>query len=123
LADDARALAAGDAALRVLTGPSALTFASVRRNGTVIAKGRAALSTRADVWAGLTDLWVAPEHRRQGLAAVVLDSLLRWAAEQGATTVALQARRDNAAALAFYDRVGLTTHHTYAYLAPVTARP
>ena len=118
LADDRRALAAGDAALRVLTGPRDVTFAAVRREGAVLAKGRAALSTRADVWIGLTDLWVAPEHRRRGLGALVVAALLRWGAEQGATTVCLQVRRDNAGALAFYDRLGLTTHHTYAYLAP-----
>jgi N-acetylglutamate synthase len=119
LADDGRARAAGDVALRVLTGPPAVTFAAVRADDTVLAKGRAALSTRADVWVGLTDLWVAPDHRRRGLAAAVVDALLRWGAERGAATVCLQVRRDNAGALAFYDRIGLTTHHAYAYLAPV----
>ena len=118
LADDQRALTAGDAALRVLTGPSDVTFVAVRREGTVLAKGRAALSTRSDVWVGLTDLWVAPEHRRRALGALVVDALLGWAAERGATTVCLQVRRDNVGALAFYDRLGLSTHHTYAYLAP-----
>jgi GNAT superfamily N-acetyltransferase len=118
LADDGRAVAAGDVALRVLTGARTVTFAAVRAEAVVLAKGRAALSTRADVWVALTDLWVSPEHRRRGLGAVVVDALLRWGAEQGASTVCLQVRRDNTGALAFYDRIGLTTHHTYAYLAP-----
>lgn len=123
LADDARALAAGEAALAVLTGPRDVTFAAVRQGGAVVAKGRAALSTRGDVWVGLTDLWVAPEHRRGRLAAVLVHALLGWGAERGATTVCLQVRRDNDAGLAFYDRLGLTTHHTYAYLAPLRAGP
>ncbi|MDX6323922.1 MAG: N-acetylglutamate synthase, partial [Nocardioidaceae bacterium] len=123
LAQDRRAVSAGDAAVRVLTGPAAVTFAAVRESGTVLAKGRAALSTRADVWVGLTDVWVAPDRRRQRLAAAVVGALLRWGAEQGAATVCLQVRRDNAGALAFYDRLGLTTHHSYAYLAPLSGGP
>lgn len=119
LADDARARAAGDAAVRVLTAPAEVTFAAVRRqDGTVLAKGRAALSTGADTWVGLTDVWVTAGQRRRRLAVVVVDALLAWGAERGATTVGLQVRRDNAAALAFYARLGLATHHTYAYLAP-----
>jgi N-acetylglutamate synthase len=119
LAEDDRALAAGDVALRVLTGPAAVTFAAVLdEQGAVVAKGRAALSTGGDAWLGLTDLWVAAGHRRRGLGAVVVAALLSWGAERGAGTVCLQVRRDNTGALAFYERLGLTTHHTYAYLAP-----
>jgi ribosomal protein S18 acetylase RimI-like enzyme len=76
------------------------------------------LSERADVWLGLSDLWVSAEHRRRGLAVVVLDELLAWGAERGATTAYLQVPLDNAGALALYERVGFTVHHTYAYLQP-----
>jgi ribosomal protein S18 acetylase RimI-like enzyme len=118
LAGDPRAVAAGDVALRVLDGPAEVTFAAVRHGGVVLAKGRAALSTGNDAWVGMTDVWVAPELRRQGLAAGVVGALLGWGAERGATTAFLQVRRDNAGARAFYDRLGLLTHHTYGYLAP-----
>ena len=55
--------------------------------------------------------------RSSGLALVVMQELVRWAAERGATTTYLQTRGDNPAALALYDRLGFVTHHEYRYLA------
>jgi ribosomal protein S18 acetylase RimI-like enzyme len=117
LADDGRARDAS-AALAVLEGPHHRAFASVRRDGVVVAKGRGALSERSDTWLGITDVWVAPADRRQGLAATVLDALLGWAAEAGATTAYLQVRLDNTAALQLYERAGFFVHHSYRYLRP-----
>ena len=116
LGNDPRALAHGEAAVRVLEGPAAVTFAAVELDGRMVAKGRAALSERADVWVGVTDLWVDPEERRRGLGTAVLGRLLRWGAERGATTAYLQVREDNAAALTAYRRLGFRTHHSYRYL-------
>jgi ribosomal protein S18 acetylase RimI-like enzyme len=116
LADDERALRHRDAARAVLEGPEQVAFAAVREAEVVVAKGRAALSPGADPWLGITDVWVHPGHRRRGLAVVVLEALLGWAAERGAATAYLQARQDNAAALALYDRLGFTRHHSYRYL-------
>jgi ribosomal protein S18 acetylase RimI-like enzyme len=117
LADDPRAREYGDVAIAVLQGPDDVVFAAVEDEaGTVVAKGRAALSTRADVWVGLTDLWVAPSHRRQGLARAVVAALLGWSAERGATTAYLQATSDNEAALRLYGELGFVTHHRYRYL-------
>jgi N-acetylglutamate synthase len=117
LADDARAHAHREAAVAVLQGPAEVAFASVLApDGSVAAKGRAALSERGDVWVGITDVWVSPEHRRRRLAVVVVHELLRWAAERGAGTAYLQARDDNAAALALYGRLGFAVHHSYRYL-------
>ena len=134
LADDERALSHGRAAVVVLEGPEEVVFASVPVSGgraasggradsggracrdPVIAKGRAAAGGAADDWVGITSLWVSPEHRRQGLANVVMATLLGWAAERGATTAYLQTRGDNPAALALYERLGFRTHHTYRYL-------
>jgi len=80
----------------------------------VVAKGR--VSCERD-WAGITDVWVSPDHRRQGLGFVVLAAMLEWAAERGATTAYLQVRGDNAPGLALYETLGFRTHHTYRYLA------
>jgi ribosomal protein S18 acetylase RimI-like enzyme len=122
LADDARARTAPDAARAVLEGPDEVGFVSVRlagpeddaaAAGPVVAKGR--VSAAAD-WAGITDVWVDPRHRRQGLALTVLEGLVDWAAERGARTAYLQTRGDNSPALALYDRLGFVTHHTYRYL-------
>jgi ribosomal protein S18 acetylase RimI-like enzyme len=112
LAHDARALAHHDDAVAVLEGPAQVGFVSV---GTpAVATGRVA--AEGD-WAGITDVWVSPDHRRQGLATVVMDAVLEWAAERGATTAYLQVRGDNPAALALYEALGFRTHHTYRYLA------
>jgi ribosomal protein S18 acetylase RimI-like enzyme len=120
LANDARAVGFGDAARGVLEGPEDVGFVSVgpspvRDEPVVLAKGRVAV---AGDWAGITDVWVSPAHRRQGFALVVMGALLDLAAERGATTVFLQTRGDNPAALALYDRLGFVTHHAYRYLTP-----
>jgi N-acetylglutamate synthase len=113
LADDQRALRAPEAARAVLEGPADVGFVTV---GTpLVAKGRVSL---AGDWAGITDVWVSPDHRRQGLALIVMAALVEWAAERGASTAYLQTRGDNPAALALYERLGFVTHHTYRYLTP-----
>lgn len=121
LADDERSLSHGDAALAVLEGPADVGFVSVRSPGSdVVAKGRVARGAGAvpgdEDWAGITNVWVSPDHRRRGLGTVVMAAMLSWAAERGATTAYLQVRADNAAGLAAYDRLGFTTHHAYRYL-------
>ena len=125
LAGDPRVLAHGDAAVAVLEGPAEVAFARVPTEsgpagpGPAAATGRAAISRApGDDWVGITDVRVAPDHRRRGLASAVLEELLRWAEERGATTAYLQVREDNAPALALYRRLGFVRHHSYAYLRP-----
>lgn len=69
-------------------------------------------------WLGVHGIEVDPAHRREGLATVVLAELLAWGAEQGATTVWLHVETDNAAALAWYDDLGLLPHHGCRYYRP-----
>jgi ribosomal protein S18 acetylase RimI-like enzyme len=122
LADDTRALSHRVDALRVLEGPDQVGFVSVRAPEVdeVIAKGRIARGSGAvagdEDWAGISNVWVHPAHRRRRLGTVVMDAMLAWAAEQGVTTVYLQVRGDNAGALAAYERLGFVTHHAYRYL-------
>jgi len=117
LGDDTRARAHPEAAAAVLEGPAQVGFVSVRDGGAVVAKGRVACG-HADDWAGITDVWADPAHRRRGLALLVLGRLVEWAAERGVTTAYLQVRGDNPPALALYDRLGFTAHHSYRYLRP-----
>jgi ribosomal protein S18 acetylase RimI-like enzyme len=134
LATDDRARLAGDAARAVLEGSDLTVFVTVPDAGPgtgeadaagtpvhgrppALARGRAAGGAEPD-WVGVTDVWVAPDERRRGLALVVLLELLNWAAEQGATTAYLQVRGDNPAALGLYERLGFATHHAYRYLRP-----
>ena len=122
LDSDPRARAHRDAAVQVLEGPENVRFASVLdAAGAVQARGRVALTERADVWAGVSDLWVHESLRRRGLGRAVLAALLDWAAERGATTAFLQVTDDNQAALGLYGRLGFVTHHTYRYLQPPAA--
>lgn len=111
LASDARALRHRDAAVAVLEGPDEVGFVTL--GDPAMARGRV---SHVDDWAGISDVWVSPAHRRRGLAVAVLRALVDWAAERGATTVYLQVRGDNTAALALYDRLGFVTHHEYRYL-------
>ena len=116
LADDTRALSHGDVAVGVLEGSAEVGFAAVEVDGLVVAKGRVARGAETDDWAGITNLWVSPARRRQGLGTVVVGALLEWAAERGVATAYLQTRGDNPPALAAYDRLGFVTHHAYRYL-------
>lgn len=75
----------------------------------------------ADDWVGFRSIVVDPAYRRQGLALAVMDALLEWGAERGATTAYLQVLGDNAPAIALYAGLGFTTHHAYRYLAPRAA--
>ena len=111
LATDDRAGTYPGAAARVLEGPSDVVFATC--GSPVVARGRC--SVDGD-WAGVTDVWVSPERRREGLARRVLADLVGWAVERGATTLYLQVRGDNRPATALYDRLGIDLHHRYHYL-------
>jgi ribosomal protein S18 acetylase RimI-like enzyme len=78
-----------------------------------LARGEAVLEGD---WLGVHNLVVEPAHRRRGLARRVLRELVGWGAEQGASTVWLHVQTDNRPALALYDGLGFTTHHTCRYL-------
>lgn len=67
-------------------------------------------------WVGIHALEVAATRRRRGLATLVLDDLLEWAAERGATTAWLHVEVDNHAARGLYEALGFAAHHTTRYL-------
>jgi ribosomal protein S18 acetylase RimI-like enzyme len=96
----------------VLAGHPTVGFASVRVDGRVVAVARVAVDAR---WAGLSAVEVAPDHRRQGLAAQVSAAALRWAGSRGARQVYLQTETRNAAAVALYRSLGFEVHHDYVY--------
>lgn len=116
LAHDERARAHRQDAVAVLEGPAEVGFVTVGDGEAALARGRVACGDDRD-WAGITDVWVDPAHRRRGLGLVVVGALLGWAAERGAATAYLQVRADNPPALSLYATLGFTTHHAYRYLA------
>jgi ribosomal protein S18 acetylase RimI-like enzyme len=69
-------------------------------------------------WLGIHAVYVDPHHRRQGLAKQLMAELLDWGAERGARTVWLHVETDNAPALALYEGLEFTRHHTCRYFTP-----
>ena len=55
----------------------------------------------------LVGMWVAPSHRRRGIARQLLDQVKAWAASEGATTLSLGVREGNEQALTAYHGVGM----------------
>jgi GNAT superfamily N-acetyltransferase len=55
----------------------------------------------------LVGMWVAPSHRRQGVALALLHRLAGWAKSEGASTLRLGVLEDNDGARAAYLGMGL----------------
>ncbi|GAB3145363.1 GNAT family N-acetyltransferase [Amycolatopsis sp. NPDC004378] len=58
------------------------------------------------VRAELESMRVAPDRRREGLGAALVDTFLTWAGDRGANEVTVQAYARNETALAFYETRG-----------------
>lgn len=99
-------------ARQVMTAARRPVFASVQEDGTTVAIARAVVD---EGWLGVTAVEVTGPHRRRGLGTHVMAALAAWGAANGARDCYLQVMADNAVALAFYDRLGYTTHHHYHY--------
>jgi GNAT superfamily N-acetyltransferase len=100
-------------ARRLLLSAPEQVFASVRDgDGRTVAVARGA-SSRG--WTGVTAMEVRPQHRRHGLAHLLLGRLASWAAERGDASLYLQVSEANTAARALYESVGFATHHGYHY--------
>lgn len=93
------------------------TFASISEAGHQVARARVHVENS---WAYLADLMIAPPHRRRGLAQIMMAATTQWAAERGASVMALQVLADNEAALALYADLGFERHHAYRYLTPAS---
>ncbi|MBO0810815.1 MAG: GNAT family N-acetyltransferase, partial [Microlunatus sp.] len=112
-----RAVGDHDTARRILTGPPPVGLAAVRVDGSIAALGRGQVSNE---WLGIGCLWTRPEHRRQGLATMIMIELGHWAARLGARNSYLQVETENAEAIAAYAALGFRPHHEYRYLRPPT---
>jgi len=104
-----------DTHVEILTGPAVVGFATLYRDDQPLGIGRVSVEGE---WAGVTSVDVAPAARRQGIGSAVMDTLLSWAAGQGAVASYLQVRAANPGALKLYDALGYVTHHPYNYRAP-----
>ena len=105
----------------LLTRHDSVGFASLRLAGRTVAVGRGAVD---DSWLGVMAVEVAPDHRRQGLAAAVMAALWQWGTQHGAQRGYLQVAADNTAAIALYEKLGYRIHHEYHYRRePVESAP
>jgi GNAT superfamily N-acetyltransferase len=109
-------------AKQVLGSGDAMQYATVydADSGAPLAIGRAALavapgSDEAPRWVGISAVETSPDARRRGLAKLVMDALLEWADEQGATDAFLEVVPENTSAVALYESLGFTTHHEYHF--------
>ncbi|WP_338180999.1 GNAT family N-acetyltransferase [Jatrophihabitans sp.] len=87
-----------------------LGFATIRRDGAVVAIGRGVID---DGWLGVAAVEVAPQLRRQGLARAVMAALWQWGASQGAERSYLHVASTNPGAVALYASQGYWIHHDY----------
>ncbi|MGC5326373.1 GNAT family N-acetyltransferase [Brevibacillus sp. SYSU BS000544] len=65
-------------------------------------------------WAILSNIIVSPTHRRKGVGLQLVCALTDWAAEKGATNLALQVIQNNTAAVNLYRQIGfspVSKHH------------
>jgi len=98
----------------------AAVFASVKLDGRLVATGLAVVEREC---AGLFDLAVDPNHRRQGLATAMASTLCRWAADaHGTQTAYLQVVADNEPALSLYRRLGFVEAYRYWYRIKASSR-
>ena len=66
-------------------------------------------------WLGVFGVGTDPALRQRGYARQIMQALFAWGVENGATHSYLQVMKDNAAALALYDRLGYHEAYTYWY--------
>lgn len=91
-----------------LAEPGHALFVGVR-DGSVVAQIRGAVHRQPDRAAELyiDNLGVAPACKRQGIATVLVRTLLAWGRVQGCETVWVATEDDNDEAQAFYGSLGL----------------
>jgi ribosomal protein S18 acetylase RimI-like enzyme len=102
--------------LAVLAGGA--FFATIRQvdeesgERVAVAIGRAAVFGG---WCGITALRTSEKFRRKGLAQSIIRALAQNAAHLGAARAFLQVSDENVPAIALYQRLGFTKHHTDNY--------
>ena len=113
LSEDRRAIAM----TMVTRVPAPRAFFAARLEGRIIASG---LSVADGAFASVQCMATLPAARRSGAATAVLAAIEAYARDQGARRLYLQTERDNAAAIALYERIGFriaARYHTRVLMA------
>jgi ribosomal protein S18 acetylase RimI-like enzyme len=88
-------------------------YIALTHNQEIIATARVAVS---ESWAVVTRLIVAENHRKQGLARLLMLVCMNSAIENGASKMCLQVDQSNPDAQSLYAKLGFRFHHTYHYI-------
>lgn len=99
---------------RLACTPLAMHAVIARIDGRAVATGQVAIDQDL---AGIYDMVTESASRGNGLATLIVNALLAWAAQRGAKHAFLQVNDDNAQALAVYRRFGFATAYEYHYRA------
>ena len=65
-------------------------------------------------WASVDDIYVAPEHRSQGIGRALVDRCRQWSRERGADGVSLQVAAANERARKLYRELGFREVSVYS---------
>lgn len=68
--------------------------------------------------AWLISMWVAPEARRRGVGAILVDAVINWAHANRVSRLLLEVADGNAPAIALYARKGFTPNGEVSALPP-----
>lgn len=66
----------------------------------------------------LISMWVAPEFRRQGVAAALIDSVVAWAKTEKFRRLVLDVTENNVPAMSLYRKKGFVTNGVISTLPP-----
>jgi GNAT superfamily N-acetyltransferase len=102
-----------DVAGSVMGGSPDQLFASLEVNGTLVGVARLSF---AHVWAGVSAVRVAPEHRRTGVAMQLMGALAEESRARRIRSMYAQVAQANPPSLRLFERLGFSVHHEYLYL-------
>ena len=88
-------------------------YMALTHSGEIIATARVAVSGS---WAVITRLIVAQNHRKKGLAQLLMLACMNSAIKNGATKMCLQVDQSNPDAQSLYAKLGFRFHHAYHYI-------
>lgn len=86
--------------------------------GTLVIDGNVAgvaLGVVAGDWMGVFDVVIDKPYRGNGYGRMIMEALLHWGEQQGASRSYLQVQADNAAATTLYQKLGYAYQYTYWY--------
>ena len=108
-----------ESALQLLCGDTAFGFAVTEEALPVAYGGMLTVLDEGQI----TNIATLPAYRRRGLAAKVLEALLREARARGLAFVTLEVRESNAPAISLYEKFGFLTvgYRKGFYTGPVEA--